>query len=197
VIPVPELGASVPRTHGPLVANVGRLALTLAGWTIEGEFPDRPKFVMIVAPHTSNWDFPVGLMAKFALRLGCRFIAKHSLFWWPLGLFLRTVGGIPINRSAAADFVDETVRIFDAREKLVLVITPEGTRSRVDRWKTGFHRIARAAGIPIVLVTFDYSRKRVRLGPAFPATADYDSDLAAIQSNITAAMAKHPARYGQ
>jgi len=197
MISVPQLGQAVPRTHGPLVAGFGRLMLSIAGWSIAGGFPDRPKFVMIVAPHTSNWDFPVGLMAKFALHLKCRFIAKHSLFWWPLGLFLRAVGGIPINRAAAADFVDETVEIFDSREKLVLVITPEGTRSRVERWKTGFHRIARAATIPIVLVTFDYGRKVVRLGPAFPATADYDSDLAAIQSHITAAMARHPKRYGQ
>ena len=197
MIAVPALGAAVPRTHGPFIAALGRWALTLAGWKIEGALPDCAKFVLIVVPHTSNWDFPVGLMAKFALRLGCRFIAKHSLFWWPLGAFLRAVGGIPINRSAAADFVDETVRIFDARAKLVLVITPEGTRSRVERWKTGFHRIARAATVPIVLVTFDYRRKSVRLGPAFPATADYESDLAAIQSHITAAMANHPARYGQ
>jgi len=198
MIDVPQLPPAIPRTHGPLVAAFGRRMLDLTGWrleNIEGGFPDAPKFVMIVAPHTSNWDVPVGLMAKFALRLGCRFIAKHSIFWWPLGAILRALGGIPINRAAAADFVDNTVRIFDAREKLVLVITPEGTRSKVDRWKTGFHRIARAATVPIVLVTFDYSRKVIRLGPSFPATADYDNDLAAIQSHITASMARHPERY--
>lgn len=198
MIDVPQLPPAIPRTHGPLVAAFGRRMLELAGWrleNIEGGFPDAPKFVMIVAPHTSNWDVPVGLMAKFALRLACRFIAKHSIFWWPLGAILRALGGIPINRAKAADFVDNTVRIFDAREKLVLVITPEGTRSKVDRWKTGFHRIARAAGVPIVLVTFDYSRKVIRLGPSFPATADYDNDLAAIQSHITASMARHPERY--
>jgi len=194
---VPALGAEVPRAHGSLVAAFGRLMLTLGGWNFEGKLPDVPKFVMIVAPHTSNWDFPVGLMAKFALRLGCRFIAKHSLFWWPLGALLRAVGGIPINRSAAADFVDQAVRIFDAREKLVLVITPEGTRSKVDRWKSGFHRIAHAAAVPVVLVTFDYSRRVVKLGPSFPATGDYGGDMAAIQSHISAAMAKHPERYGQ
>lgn len=197
MIAVPEPGASVPRTHGPLVAAFGRWALGVAGWRIEGIFPDVPKAVLIVAPHTSNWDFPVGLMAKFALRLACRFIAKHSLFWWPLGAFLRAVGGIPVNRAAAADFVAETVRIFDARERLVLVITPEGTRARVAQWKTGFHRIARAAGVPIVLALFDYGRKVVRIGPAFPATEDYEGDLARIQSHITADMAKHPGRYGQ
>lgn len=195
MIDVPVLGPAVPRTHGPMLAAFGRKALELAGWRFEGNFPDVPKMVLIVAPHTSNWDFPVGLMAKFALRLGCRYIAKHSLFWWPLGVFLRAVGGIPVNRAAAGDFVDETVRIFEAREKLALVITPEGTRSKVDRWKSGFHRIARAAAVPIVLVTFDYGRRIVRLGPAFAATADYESDLAAIRSHITPAMARHPERY--
>jgi 1-acyl-sn-glycerol-3-phosphate acyltransferase len=197
MIDVPRLGPQVPRTHGALVANFGRLALTVTGWRIEGNFPDCAKFVMIVAPHTSNWDVPVGLMAKFALRLECRFIAKHSVFWWPLGMFLRALGGIPINRAAASEFVDDTVRIFREREKLVLIITPEGTRARVERWKSGFHRIALASGVPVVLVVFDYSRKVVRLGPAFPATGDYDGDVAKIQSHITAQMAKHPARYGQ
>jgi 1-acyl-sn-glycerol-3-phosphate acyltransferase len=198
MIDIPPLPPEVPRTHGPLVAAFGRKALDLAGWrleNIEGGFPDCPKFVLIVSPHTSNWDFPVGLMAKFALRLGCKYIAKHSLFWWPLGVFLRAVGGVPVNRSAASDFVEQTVRIFSSRDKLVLVITPEGTRSKVERWKSGFHRIARAAAVPIVLVSFDYSRKVVRLGPSFAATTDYDADLAAIQSHITASMARHPERY--
>lgn len=195
MISVPTLGRAVPRTHGPLVAGFGRLMLTIAGWNIAGEFPDQPKFVMIVVPHTSNWDVPVGLMAKFALRLKCRFIAKHSLFWWPLGMLLRVVGGIPVNRAAAGDFVDATVRILNAREELVLIITPEGTRAKVERWKSGFHRIAHAAGVPVVLVVFDYSRKVVRLGPAFDATDDYERDLAAMQSHITASMARHPERY--
>jgi len=198
MIDIPQLPLSTPRTHGPLVAAFGRRMLAFTGWrleNIEGGFPDVPKFVMIVAPHTSNWDVPVGLMAKFALRLGCRFIAKHSIFWWPLGAGLRALGGVPVNRSAASDFVQETVRIFREREKLVLVITPEGTRSKVERWKSGFHRIARAAGVPVVLVSFDYSHKVIRLGPAFAATEDYERDLARIQSYITASMARHPERY--
>ena len=149
----------MPRTHGPLVAGFGRLALTLAGWKIEGNFPDCAKMVLIVAPHTSNWDFPVGLMAKFSLRLACRFIAKQSLFWWPLCAFLRQVGGLPVDRAVAGDLVGQTAAKFKERASLVLVITPEGTRSRVEKWKSGFHR--------------------------------------KIQSHITAAMAKHPERYGQ
>lgn len=197
MIPLPPVPAAVPRTHGPLVAGFGRWMLTLAGWKIEGNFPDAPKMMLIVAPHTSNWDFPVGLMAKFALRLECRFMAKASLYWWPLGAFLRRVGGLAIDRAAADDVVMGSVRAYRDRERLVLVITPEGTRARVERWKSGFHRIARGAGVPVVLVVFDYGRKVVRLGPAFDTTEDYDGDLAKMQSHITAAMAKHPARYGQ
>ena len=93
--------------------------------------------------------------------------------------------------------VEDTARAYRERDRLALVITPEGTRSRVAQWKSGFHRIARAAGVPIVLAVFDYGTKVVRLGPAYPATGSYDDDLAKIQSHITAAMAKHPERYGQ
>jgi 1-acyl-sn-glycerol-3-phosphate acyltransferase len=195
VIQVPALGAAVPRTHGPLIAGLGRWALSVAGWKIEGNLPDRPKMVLIVVPHTSNWDFLVGLMAKFALRLECRFIAKHSLFWWPFGVFLRRVGGLPIDRAAAGDVVEGAVLAFGERSRLVLVITPEGTRSRVEKWKSGFHRIAHAARVPVALAVFDYSCKVVRLGPAFDATDDYERDLAAMQSQISPSMARHPERY--
>jgi 1-acyl-sn-glycerol-3-phosphate acyltransferase len=197
VIPLPPVPAAIPRTHGALTAALGRLALTLAGWRIEGNFPDCAKIVLIVVPHTSNWDFLVGLMAKFALQLEARFIAKHSLFWWPLGAFLRRMGGIAVNRAAAGDVVGGAVQAFQARDRLVLVITPEGTRSRVDRWKSGFHRIAHAAGVPITLAVFDYSAKVVRLGPSFDTTDDYDRDLAAMQAHVSASMARHPGRYGQ
>ncbi|MGE0874600.1 MAG: 1-acyl-sn-glycerol-3-phosphate acyltransferase [Burkholderiales bacterium] len=157
--------------------------------------PEARKYVLIVAPHTSNWDFPVGLAAKFALRLECHFIAKDSLFWWPLGAFLRFVGGLPVDRSAAGDVVGDAARAFAAAERFVLVITPEGTRSPVPAWKSGFHRIARAAGVPILLVTFDYSRKVIRLGPQFAAGEDYERDLAEIRSHIAPPMARHPRNY--
>lgn len=197
MIPVVELGPSIPRAHGPLTARFGRFMLGLFGWRIEGAFPDAPKFVLIVAPHTSNWDFPVGLMAKFALRLDVRYMAKRSLFWFPLGVFLRAMGGIAVDRSAAADVAATSAREFARREKLVLVITPEGTRSRVERWKSGFYRIALAAKVPVVLAVFDYPARVVRLGPAFQATGNYEADLAAIQSHVKASMAKHPGNYGQ
>jgi 1-acyl-sn-glycerol-3-phosphate acyltransferase len=195
MIAVPALGAAVPRTHGAIAAGFGRWMLTLAGWRIEGRLPDAPKFVLIVVPHTSNWDFPVGLMAKFALRLECRFIAKHSLFWWPFGAFLRSIGGIAVNRTAAGDVVDGAVRAYADRERLVLVITPEGTRSKADRWKSGFHRIALAARVPIALGVLDYSRKVVRLGPEIMPSGDYERDLALLQAHVSPSMARHPENY--
>lgn len=197
MIHVVEPGASIPRTHTRLTANFGRFMLGLFGWRIEGTFPDVPKFVLVVAPHTSNWDFAVGLMAKFALRLEVRYMAKRSLFWFPLGAFLRAMGGIAVDRSAASDVAATSEREFARREKLVLVITPEGTRSRVDRWKSGFYRIAMAAKVPVVLAVFDYSARVVRIGPAFQATGDYEADLAAMQAHVKASMAKHPENYGQ
>jgi 1-acyl-sn-glycerol-3-phosphate acyltransferase len=197
MIPAVELGAAVPRTHTCWTANIGRFMLGLFGWRIEGSFPDAPRFVLIVAPHTSNWDFPVGLMAKFALRLDVRYMAKRSLFWFPLGLFLRAMGGIAVDRSAAADVAATSAQEFARREKLVLVITPEGTRSRVERWKSGFYRIALAAQVPVVLVVFDYPARVVRLGPTFQTTGNYEADLAAMQSHVKASMARHPERYGQ
>ena len=197
MISVPQLGPAIPRAHSALASAFGRLMLGLSGWRVEGGFPDVPKMMIIVAPHTSNWDFPVGLMAKFSLRLGCGYIAKQSLFWWPLGVFLRAMGGIAIDRSAASDIVAQTAREYASRRQLALVITPEGTRSRVDRWKSGFHRIAKAAGVPIVLAVFDYREKVVRLGPWISPTDDYDADLRELQSHIRADMAKRPECYGQ
>ena len=162
---MPEVGEAVPRTHGPLTAALGRFMMRLRGWRFEGAVPDEPKLILLVAPHTSNWDFPAGLWAKFALRLKAGFLAKHTLFWWPLGVFLGSIGGISIDRSKASGIADDSARAFRENERLMLVIAPEGTRSKSTRWKSGFHRIAVAADVPILLVGFDYPRKVIRFGP--------------------------------
>jgi len=151
--------------------------------------------VLVVAPHTSNWDFPVGFAAKQALRLQCHFVAKDSLFWWPLGAFMRSVGGLPVDRSAAGDVVEKAARAFRDAGRFVLVIAPEGTRSRVERWKSGFHRIARAAGVPVFLASFDYSRRVVRLGPLFAPGDDFEADVAAIRAHTSPEMARRPDNY--
>jgi len=188
----PLVGASVPRTHGPLPAALGRFMMRVRGWSFEGRIPDVPKMVLIVAPHTSNWDFLTGLWAKLALRLKASFLAKHTLFWWPLGPFLRAIGGIPIDRSHARGVTEDAVRALRESERLVLVIAPEGTRSKTERWKSGFHRIALAAAVPILVVSFDYGKKVIRLGPLVHPSESYDDDLRAIRSHYSADMAARP-----
>ena len=192
---VPEVGDAVPRTHGPLTVAFGRLMMRLTGWDFDGAVPNVPKAILLVAPHTSNWDFPVGVWVQFALRLKASFLGKHTLFWWPAGVFLRSIGGIAVDRTKAAGVAEDTTRAFRERESLLLVIAPEGTRRKSPKWKSGFYRIAMAAEVPIVLVAFDYSRKVVRFGPLFRPTGDYEKDLAEIQSHFGPHMALRPENY--
>lgn len=191
----PLVGISIPRTHGALAAALGRFMMRVRGWRFEGAIPDVPRMVLIVAPHTSNWDFLTGLWAKFALQLKAGFLAKHTLFWWPLGEFLRSIGGVPIDRSQARGVADSAIRALRHEERLILVIAPEGTRGKTDRWKSGFYRIAEAASVPILLVAFDYGRRVVRLGPLFEPTGDYEKDLGTIQSHYGPGMALRPDNY--
>jgi 1-acyl-sn-glycerol-3-phosphate acyltransferase len=193
---IPELGPDVQRAHGRFAAAVGRFMMGIRGWRVEGTIPDIPRMVMIVAPHTSNWDFLTGLWVKLAMRMGARFIGKHTLFHGPLGVFMRWLGGVPVDRSAAAGFADDTARVLKAAERMTLVIAPEGTRKRTDKWKSGFYRIAMAAGVPIVLAGFDYPRKVVFFGPTFHPTGDYEKDLRELQSHFRADMALKPENYG-
>jgi 1-acyl-sn-glycerol-3-phosphate acyltransferase len=193
---IPELGRNVQRAHGPFAAAVGRFMMGIRGWRVEGTIPDVPRLVLIVAPHTSNWDFLTGLWVKLAMRMGARFVGKHTLFRWPLGVFMRWLGGVPVDRSAPAGFVEETARVVREAERMTLVIAPEGTRKRTGQWKSGFYRIAVAAGVPIVLAGFDYPRKVVFFGPLFEPTGDYEKDLPLLQSHFRADMAWKPENYG-
>jgi 1-acyl-sn-glycerol-3-phosphate acyltransferase len=165
------------------------------GWRFEGGVPDRAKLIIVVAPHTSNWDFVVGLCAALALGFRFRFLAKDALFKPPLGWFMRATGGIPVNRSRPEGVLEAAVGSF-RREDFLLAITPEGTRRRVERWKTGFWRIAREAAVPVWTVAFDWSRRVVRLDDAFETTPDLESDLRTLQARFTAQMARHPNEYG-
>jgi 1-acyl-sn-glycerol-3-phosphate acyltransferase len=192
---VPLLGPNLERAHSRLSAALGRFSMGLTGWRFEGGVPDVRKMVLIVAPHTSNWDFPVGLQAKLALRLGGRFIGKHSLFRWPLGIFMRWLGGIPVNRSAASGFVSEVAATLRAADRLTVVIAPEGTRRRVEQWKSGFYRIAHEAGVPILPVGFDYPRRVIFFAPLFHPSGDYETDLKQLRANYRPEMGRHPGNY--
>lgn len=132
---------------------------------MEGNVPDTPKLVVVVAPHTSNWDFIVGLFVKFSLALDASYLAKHQLFRKPFGALFRFWGGIPVVRSSTSDMVEQIIEQFRSRRKLFLVITPEGTRRPVPRWRSGFYHIAREAHVPILLVTLDWRRKIIHFGP--------------------------------
>jgi 1-acyl-sn-glycerol-3-phosphate acyltransferase len=176
----PELGATTPRRGNGFSKAAGRLFLWLLGWRFEGGAPEVDRAVLIVAPHTSNWDFVIGVAAMFALGIRVAFLGKHSLFFWPLGPVMRWLGGIPVDRRSSRGVVDETVRIFRSRDRVILALSPEGTRSNVGRWKTGFYFIARLAGVPIIPVSFSYSPREVRFGGPFEPTGDLDADLLAL-----------------
>lgn len=177
-----SVGARIPRSGGPLSKRIGSLVLKLLGWRVEGDFADHPKMVAIVAPHTSNWDFIVGISARFALRLDASWLGKDALFKPPLGWLMRAWGGIAIDRSASHDVVSQTIDTFTARQQVFLVITPEGTRKQVSRWRTGFWHIAKGAGVPILPIVFDWGAKVIRVQPAFMPGTDVDSDVQKLQS---------------
>jgi 1-acyl-sn-glycerol-3-phosphate acyltransferase len=184
-----------PQSAGAFTRALGGLLLRLSGFHIAGEYPTHlTQYVMIVAPHTSNWDFVVGMFAKWALGLRVRFLAKHTLFRFPVGMFLRWWGGIPIRRHQAVGVVPDAVQAFRDNDPLCVVITPEGTRSKA-AWKSGFYRIAHEAGVPIVPVVFDYSKRAVRFDPPFWPTGDYEQDLPKLQAGFSSEMALHPENY--
>lgn len=166
---LPALGSSAPRRDYGFLRCVGTAILRRAGWTLEGEFPDLPRVVIAVAPHSSNWDFIYGAAAMFALGLRVAFIGKHTLFREPMGSFMRWLGGIPIDRSRPEGFAEDMVREFERNKSLWLAITPEGTRRKGVGYKSGFYRIAKSVGVPIFPVYFNYQRKVIGFLPPVPA----------------------------
>lgn len=192
---VPFVGAAVPRRGNALTRRLADLALRLTGWRFEGALPDLPKFLIIVAPHTSNWDFMVGVMAMYALGIRGTFLGKHTLFRWPLGPFMRFLGGVPVDRTSPADVVEQSVAFIARSDRVIFVLSPEGTRRRLDKWKTGFWRLAHGASIPIVPVAFDFSRRCFVLNPPFTTTGDLEADLSVLRSHFRSTMALKPANY--
>ena len=169
-----------------LMRGLSLACLRLMGWKTEGMTPEAiaacPKYVLIAAPHTSNWDFPVTLMVCFALRLKVYWMAKDSLFAWPVGPVARWLGGIPINRSVSVNTVQNTIAAFAARERLAIIVAPEGTRGKVTHWKTGFYHIAHGAGVPIALAFLDFKKKEGGIGSMFMPSGDIGADMVAIEA---------------
>jgi 1-acyl-sn-glycerol-3-phosphate acyltransferase len=162
------------------------------GWTVGADFPETEKYVLVVAPHTSNWDFPLGLIARTALGMDVRWIGKHTLFRWPLGWFFRALGGVPVDRDRALNMIDQMAGLFTGRDHLILALAPEGTRAKKDHWKTGFYHIARAAGVPVAMAYLDYGKKEVGLGGAFCPGDDIRETFARIQDFYRGRRGKYP-----
>ena len=163
----------------------------LGGWRIEGQLPDIAKAIIGIGPHTSNWDFFVGLMVKFRLGLEVNFLGKHSIFRFPIQGFLTRIGGIPVRRDASYGVVSTMCEAFATRDQLILVIAPEGTRKKVRKWKTGFLQIAKNAQVPVIPVALDYASKVIRIGKPMAIEGDIDVELSKVQAFIGQAQGKN------
>jgi 1-acyl-sn-glycerol-3-phosphate acyltransferase len=168
--------------------------LKQAGWEFGGTFdPDMPKFIAIVAPHTSNFDFPLGIMVRSVMNMkGTKFLGKSQLFKFPFGYFFRKMGGYPVERSKNNNWVESAVNIFNEHDKFSISLAPEGTRGKVDRLKTGFYHIAKQANIPILMIGFDYGRKRVVFAEPFYPTDDIKADFKKIFTFFSGMLGKNP-----
>jgi 1-acyl-sn-glycerol-3-phosphate acyltransferase len=176
---------------------LARIYFYLTECEIVGTLASDEKLVLVAAPHTSNWDLVQLVAIKWLRGIDVSWIGKHSLFWWPLGPILRALGGIPVRRDHPEGAVEQIVRAFDEVETLYLVITPEGTRSYTPYWKSGFYRIAKAAGIPIQLGFTDYSRRRAGFGPTVMPSDDVRADMDEIRAFFAGKTGRRPDQAGE
>ena len=179
-----------------MLSSLARLLLKLFGWRMAGQPPDAPKYLIVFAPHTSNWDLPIGYLFARAFELAPSWIGKHVLFQPPFGRLFRWIGGIPVDRRSRNNAVDQVVQAFNARERLVLAITPEGTRKKTSHWKSGFYYIALGARVPIVLAFVDYRSKSGGFGPAIMPSGDIDADLSIMRDFFSGIVGKNPDQAG-
>ena len=172
----------------------------LIGWKVVGNLPKLRRFIFIVAPHTSNWDMPIGLCAGFASGILNRwpygFLMKDVMFRGPLGPIMRRLGGLAIDRQNPHDVVHQMTKIFEERDDFVLAITPEGTRSRRDYWRSGFYHIALSTKVPIVPLAIDYATKEVGLGEPMVPTGDAEADIEVFRRFFEGATPKRPENFG-
>lgn len=172
-----------------------RWLLRRLGWRIDvSQLP--PRGVMVVYPHTSNWDFPTGMLLVFALGWPLRWMGKKSLFRWPVGGLMRYWGGISVNRASPEGIVEEIAELFQRSERLHIAIAPEGTRGFVPHWKSGFLRIARAANVPLILCAIDYGTKTMGVRGVLTPSDDAEADMARIAEVYAGVQGKRPACAG-
>jgi 1-acyl-sn-glycerol-3-phosphate acyltransferase len=180
-----------------LAQIIAQFILRLLGWKVEARLPKARKFVLVGAPHTSNWDFIMMLLIMNALGLQLNWVGKDSLFNGSFGSLMRRLGGIPVDRSARNGFVDQMVAEFNRRESMILVIAPEGTRGKSKYWKTGFYYIALGARVPIALGYVDYALKTGGIGTSLQPSGDVQADMLPIARFYSGITGKHPKLQGE
>jgi 1-acyl-sn-glycerol-3-phosphate acyltransferase len=170
--------------------------LKLAGWRLVGEPPDLPKYILIGAPHTTNWDFVLAMMLKLSSGVGFRWIGKEALFRRPHGWFFRLTGGIPVWRERRQNFVEQIVERINQADEMVVVLAPEGTRSKTPYWKTGFYYMALGANVPICMAFVDYPGKEFGFGPLLYPSGDIQADFEHLRKFYSQKSGLYPERHG-
>lgn len=186
------LGPRVPRRHNPLTRWLGRLGMRLLGWRMQGVWPDEPRLIVALAPHSSNMDFILSVAVFWGLGLKTSYLAKKSLFWFPLGFIMRALGGIPVDRSSPQGMVEGLVQQFRERDELVIGITPEGTRGDVRTWKSGFARIAALAEVPVLPAIVNYDERMVYFQPVITGMSSPEAILQATREAALIGSPKNP-----
>lgn len=170
--------------------------MELFGWKIEGEKPQAAKFVMIAAPHTSNWDFPLLILFAAAFDVKISWLAKHSLFKPPMGFVMRALGGVPVVRHENQNMVDAMAQSFDDHDELAVVVPAEGTRARSEYWKSGFYHIAVKANVPIIPSYLDFGHRRGGFGPALVMSGSIPKDMDVFREFYAPMSGKFPEQFG-
>ncbi|MFH1004610.1 MAG: 1-acyl-sn-glycerol-3-phosphate acyltransferase [Bacteroidota bacterium] len=173
-----------------------KIVFAFTGWKIQGEIPlGIKKYVLIAAPHTSNWDFLYGSCAWKLFGLNVKYLAKKDLFRFPFGIFFRALGGIPVDRNKHNNLIDAMVELINNKNEIIVLMTPEGTRKKVDKWKLGFYYVALKAKVPIVLGKIDYKKKCAFIGTSFIPTGDIQKDFEIIREYYKDASPKNPKNF--
>ena len=176
------LGEKLPKSGNFLTRYIGRAIFRIFGWRVEGEFPNRGKAIVALVPHSSNIDFLLTIAFIWATGMKASFLIKHTVFWYPLGNIIRALGGIPVDRSQQNGLVRDVTRQFRDKSKLILGITPSGTRRPVSEWKDGFARIAAAAKVPVVPAVLNYRTKTVRLAPLIEGVTEIQQIMSRVRA---------------
>ena len=182
----PHMSEHSPRMGNALTRGFGSLALKLIGWELKGRMPDEPKFIILGLPHTSNWDATAASLCMLASGFKYTFLIKKEWFFWPMGPILRAIGGFAIDRKRGKNVVEQITELFEKEDKVCVGFPPEGTRSLVKRYKTGYLRAAYAANVPVFICAFDGLNKNIVLDRLFPLTGDLETDNAAVKAYVDA-----------